>query len=307
MSETVRKRRRPWLACLLSLIGAPIGHVYCGRLQRAFFFWLGGMLVFPLVAFCWVTFRLGPIGFLSLAALAIAFPFVQAFDATRIAWNSQGSPLGRFQRWWVYLAVFLFGYVSNYGNALFVKTFIAEVFMVPTRAMAPTIQPGDRIVVDKIWTRADSLIRRDIVVYHSLQAPFQLNVMRVLGLPGETITIEGAKSTVDDSDIDIPEAHTDGLIPPGFAPEQLKKSQDNLVGPSSFFVVGDNRNLSYDSRFVGAIPNRNLYATAVNILWSQPRIFSDPTDTTNYTVGPIEWTRLGRSLRSNHEYRMSTK
>jgi signal peptidase I len=259
------------------------------------------MLVFPLVAFCWVTFRLGPIGFLSLASLAIAFPFVQAFDATRIAWNIQDSPLGRCQRWWIYLVVFLFGYVSNYGNAMLVKTFIAEVFMVPTRAMAPTIQPGDRIVVDKLWTRADSLKRRDIVVYQSIQDPLQLHVMRVLGLPGETITIEGAKTTVDDSDIDVPEAHTDGLVPPGFVAEQLRESKDNLIGPGSFFVVGDNRYMSYDSRFVGAIPNRNFHATAVNILWSQPRLFPKPNNTTNYTLGPIEWTRLGRSLRSDHE------
>ena len=48
---------------------------------------------------------------------------------------------------------------------MFVKTFIAEVFMVPIRAMAPTIQPGDRIIVDKIWTRANSLERRDVVAY----------------------------------------------------------------------------------------------------------------------------------------------
>lgn len=58
MSETVQKRRRPWLAGLLSLMGAPIGYVYCGRPKRAIGFWLGGMLVFPIIAFCWVTFRL---------------------------------------------------------------------------------------------------------------------------------------------------------------------------------------------------------------------------------------------------------
>ncbi len=301
MSETVQKRRRPWLAGLLSLMGAPIGHVYCGRPKRAIGFWLGGMLVFPIIAFCWVTFRLGPIGFLSLTVLAIAFPFVQAFDAMRIAWNSQDAPLERCQRWWIYLIVFFVGYVSNYGSAMLVKTFIAEVFMVPTRAMAPTIQPGDRIVVDKLWTRADSLKRRDIVVYQNIQNPLQLHVMRVLGLPGETITIEGAKTTVDDSEIDVPQAHADGLVPPGFFLEQLKRSKDNLIGSGSFFVVGDNRNCSQDSRFVGAIPNRNLHATAVNILWSQQRIFPNPTDTTNYTLGPIEWTRLGRSLRSDPE------
>lgn len=301
MSESVRKRRRPWLAGLLSLMGAPIGHFYCGRPKRAVVFWLCGMLVFPLVAFSWVTFRVGPIGFLSLAALAIAFPFVQAFDATRIAWNTQDSPLGRCQRWWIYLVVFIFGYVSNYGNAFVVKTFIAEVFMVPTRAMAPTIQPGDRIVVDKLWTRANSLKRRDIVVYQSIQDPLQLHVMRVLGFPGETITIEGAKTIVGGSDIDVPEAHTDGLVPPGFVAEQLTKSKDNLIGPGSFFVVGDNRYMSYDSRFVGAIPDRNFHALAVNILWSQPRLFPNPNDTTNYTLGPIEWTRLGRSLRSYPE------
>ena len=301
MSETIRKYRRPWLAGLLSLMGAPIGHVYCGRPQRAVAFWLTGMLVFPIVAFCWVTFRLGPIGFVTLTGLAIAFPFVQALDAMWIAWNAKDSLLGRFQRWWIYLVVFVIGYVSNFGNAMLVKTFIAEVFMVPTRAMAPTIQPGDRIIVDKIWTRVNSLKRRDVVVYQSVQDPSQLHVMRVLALPGETIRIEGAKTFVDDNEINVPEAHTDGLTPPGFVSEQLRASKESLIEPDSFFVVGDNRNMSYDSRFVGAIPNRNLHATAVNILWSQPRLFPDPMDTTHYTLGPIEWTRLGRTLRSDLE------
>ena len=301
MIETARKYRRPWLAGLLSLIGAPVGHVYCGRPQRAVAFWLAGMLVFPIVAFCWVTFRLGPIGFVTLTGVAIAFPFVQAFDAMWIAWNAKDSHLGRFQRWWIYVLVFLIGYVSNTCCAMLVKTFIAEVFMVPTRAMAPTIQPGDRIIVDKIWTRANSPKRGDIVVYQSVQDPSQLHVMRVLALPGETIGIEGAKTFVDNNEINVPEAHTDSLTPPGFVSEQLSKSKEILIKPDSFFVVGDNRNLSYDSRFVGAIPNRNLRATAVNILWSQPRLFPDPIDTTRYTLGPIEWTRLGRSLRSDHE------
>jgi hypothetical protein len=152
--------RRPWLAGLLSLIGAPIGHVYCGRPQRAVAFWLAGMLVFPIVAFCWVTFH--------------------------------------------------------------------------------------RIIVDKIWTRANSLKRSDVVVYQSVQDPSQLHVMRVLALPGETIRFEGAKTFVGDNEINVPEAHTDSLTPPGFVSAQLSKSKEIVIEPDSFFVVGDNRNLSYE-------------------------------------------------------------
>lgn len=262
-------------------------------------FWLIGMLVFPLVAFCWVTFHLGASSFLALAVLAIAFPFVQALDATRIAWNSKDVALGPWQRWWIYVAIFLIAYVANLCNALFVKTFIAEVLMVPTRAMAPTIQPGDRIVVDKLWTRPGSLDRGDIVVYESVQDTSQLHVMRVVGLPGEQITVEGARTVVDGSEIFFPEAHTDGLLLRGYVPEQLSKHSVRSIEANSFFVAGDNRNMAYDSRFVGAIPDNHLRGAVVNILWSRSLTFPDPADTTIYKLGPIDWARMGRSLRSD--------
>lgn len=299
MSEVSGNRRKPWLACVLSLVGGPIGHVYCGRPKRALVFWTIGMLIGPLVAFSWVTFRLGPVGILTSIGFAISFPIVQAFDATRIAWNSKDVALGRLQRWWIYIAIFLIAYVSNLGNALFIKAYIAEVFMVPTRAMAPTIQAGDRIIVDKLWTRPGSLRLMDIVVYQSVKDRSQMHVMRVVGLPGDAITVEGARTVVDGSEIRIPEAHTDGTIFSRYVPEQLKKYSLNSIQPDSFFVAGDNRNMAYDSRFVGAIPDSHLHGTVVNILWSRTMSFPDPADTTNYTLGPIDWSRTGRSLRSD--------
>jgi signal peptidase I len=293
MTEIAQRTRSSLIAGFLSLLGAPIGHVYCGRILRAATFWCIGLLLVPLIAFLLVTFPFGRIGLLILLGIGMSVPFVQAIDAALIARSTPRSPTTFAQRWWIYLLLVAIAYILNYGLAIFVKSNIAEVFMVPTRGMAPTIEPGDRILVDKFWTHPNRLGRNDVVVFETVESPTTLYVMRVVGFSNEDLRIEGMRFFVNDQEVSVPEAHLNATWPQGIL---LPPATDRKVASESLFVVGDNLNLSRDSRTFGDVPIRNLYGTALAVLWSRPRIFPDPDDTRNFTLGPIAWDRIGMSL-----------
>ena len=64
------------------------------------------------------------------------------------------------------------------------------------------------------------------------------------------------------------------------------------VPADSMFVLGDNRRISKDSRFLGTIPLSDLHGIARIVYWSQERRFPDPEDTSYYELGPIDWSRI---------------
>jgi len=75
---------------------------------------------------------------------------------------------------------------------------VAEAFVIPTEAMAPTLQPGDQILVDKLWFTPKRLKRNSLVVYRSAGPNSPPHIMRVVGLPGDEIEIksEGNRSRI---------------------------------------------------------------------------------------------------------------
>ena len=151
MEGMIEKPRRAWLAALLSLLGGPLGQVYVGRFRRSVVFWIIGALLLPILAFSSVSLPLGRFGLALLLLSVLAFPVYLAVDAFLLAKRNRDAPLKRYQRWWIYLLVFVAFCLANNAVAHAIRSFMGEAFVVPTRAMAPTIQPGDRILVDKLW------------------------------------------------------------------------------------------------------------------------------------------------------------
>ena len=70
----------------------------------------------------------------------------------------------------------------------------------------------------------------------------------------------------------------------------------SLIPSGSFFVLGDNRRMSKDSRIIGPIPLSDLHGKARMIYWSRERRFPDPWNTSYYELGPIRWDRMGTRL-----------
>lgn len=288
------KPRRPWLAALLSLLGnGPVGQIYAGRLRRSLVLWLLMISMFLTVTVVATVLPIGRFGLLLLAIAILAAPFALAADAFLLARRNRLAPPKRYQRWWVYilfLAFFCFG--SKVAAELF-RSFVGEAFCVYSRAMSPTILPGERILVDKLPHSRRHIHRGSIVAYRTPDPDPQIFIHRVAALPGDLVEIKNERLFVNGLPADDPHAVFTGPFPP--AP-QVVNFGPLKIPDDCCFLLGDNRRISLDSRLIGPIPLSRIYGVARFIYWSRELTFPDPHDTKHTVPGPFHWNRLGQRL-----------
>lgn len=144
---------------------------------------------------------------------------------------------------------------------------IAEVRYTPSESMLPTLQVGDRLIVEKISCRFRSPQRGHIIVFKAPPALVAQNIQgdftkRVIGVPGDMIAIKNGQAFVNGSVIAEPYIQ----VPPTYNYSPVTVPADH------YFVLGDNRNHSYDSHFWGFVPRENLMGRAVLRLSLPPRL-----------------------------------
>jgi signal peptidase I len=155
--------------------------------------------------------------------------------------------------------------------AFVVRTFIFQTFYIPSGSMEPTLQIGDRIVVSKLSYRIHAPGRGDIIVFHappreqSACADPQIKdlVKRVIGLPGETISSRGNQVLINGKPIAQPWFPATALGP-AIEPQTIPANQ--------YFVMGDNRTDSCDSRMWGTLPRTDIIGHVVFRIWPINRI-----------------------------------
>ena len=146
--------------------------------------------------------------------------------------------------------------------ALFIKAFVLQAFYIPSGSMERTLMISDRVLVNKLSYRLHDVHRGDIIVFERPAAETDQSVhdliKRVIGLPGETVESRDGRILVNGRPLDEPylrDAHeTTGVDP-------LK------VPPHHYFVMGDNRTNSKDSRSFGPIPDDLIVGRAFVRLW----------------------------------------
>lgn len=181
--------------------------------------------------------------------------------------------------------------------ALFIRTFVVQAFKIPSGSMKDTLLIGDHILVNKfIYGIKAPFIgktiipisnpqRGDIIVFEFPEDPSKDFIKRVIGLPGDTIEIRNKKVFINGELAD----HTHGVFKDSKVYDARSQPRDNL-GPISvpkgkLFVMGDNRDFSYDSRFWGFVDLIAVKGKAFIIYWSW--------DKENFGV---RWNRLGHIL-----------
>lgn len=124
--------------------------------------------------------------------------------------------------------------------ALAVNNFLIVNALVPSGSMESTIMTGDRVVGSRLSYEFSKPERGDIIMFLFPDDEKQLFIKRIIGLPGETITIVDGKIFIDNASVPMEEPYLK-VIPVGsFGPF--------IVPQDSYFVMGDNRNASFDSR-----------------------------------------------------------
>lgn len=148
-----------------------------------------------------------------------------------------------------------------------VHTFVAEVRYIPSESMVPTLQVGDRLIVEKLSYRLHPPQRGDIVVFKAppvLKAR-NLNddlVKRVIGVPGDTVAIQAGHVYVNGRMLN--ESYVQTLPNYNYGPA--------VVPANAYFVLGDNRNHSYDSHIWGFVPEQNVVGRSIFRFYPLSRI-----------------------------------
>ncbi len=266
--------------------------MYAGRLRRGLLLWIGGHIL-ALLFFLTIPFTSGPLGIFTGALFYVGYSLFLIVDAYRVAAQQRATLLRPYQRWWTYLLAYVIAVVTNNAIAYAIRDNITEAFVVPTRAMSPTVLPGDRLLADKLWSRPSNLRHDDVVVFSSRGPNSALWVMRVVGLPGDRIEIRNEKVFLNDEE----RADPHGFLDPELAPvPELSNYGPSTIAAGEFFVLGDNRRRSNDSRTLGPIPFSSFHSRAMLIYFSVERRFPNPDDTTHYESGRIRWPRIGQRI-----------
>ena len=170
--------------------------------------------------------------------------------------------------------------------ALFIRTFVVQAFKIPTGSMENNLLIGDHLLVNKfMFGSTESSVERallpigtigrgDVIVFKYPEDPGRDFIKRVIGLPGDTLELRDKRVLIDGVPLDEPYVYF--IEPPGAASEFREVTSFDVrerygpvtVPPGQYFVMGDNRDNSQDSRYWGFLPRDYVKGKALVIYWS---------------------------------------
>lgn len=142
--------------------------------------------------------------------------------------------------------------------AMIVQQFIIRPFVVSGESMDPTLSSGDYLLIDEVTYRFNEPERGDVVVFRAPPEPTKFFIKRVIGLPGDTVSIKG--KIINITNMDNPKGFT---LSEDFITHESSNDITVKVPADEYFVMGDNRAGSFDSRSWGTLPKENLRGRAL--------------------------------------------
>lgn len=178
--------------------------------------------------------------------------------------EEQAEKMSQGQKIWETIKVFVIPIVI----VIVVRTYIAQPFIVKGASMEPNFEDKEYLIVDEITPLLKEFSRGTVVVFRYPLEPSEFFIKRIVGLPGEHITIRGGEiviRTQDGKDTVLHEPYlARGTVTVG--------DIDIDIPPDAYFVLGDNRNFSSDSRRWGLLPKEFITGRAFIRLWPPEKI-----------------------------------
>jgi signal peptidase I len=157
---------------------------------------------------------------------------------------------------------------------LLVRTFLFETYRVVGQSMDQTLEQDQRLIVSKLSYRLHEPQRGDIIVFHDPQEPSRNLIKRIIGLPGEILEIRSGQVFINGQPIDEP-----------YLGSTSTRSEPQIAIPDGYyFVMGDNRNNSSDSRSWGVLDTNRIVGKAAFTYWPVRLWGSAPHET--YGIEP---------------------
>lgn len=156
--------------------------------------------------------------------------------------------------------------------AFLLKTYLIQTFIVDGQSMEPNFHDGEYLLVDKLSYRISKPNRGDVIVFIPPAEPDKDYIKRIIGLPGESVEILGGSIYINGQIIEEDYIDPNDII----RTNSVKPEFKTVLKDSEFFVLGDNRNNSKDSRIIGPIPREKIVGRTFVILYpiSTARIVS---------------------------------
>jgi signal peptidase I len=279
MNEPSATGRRPWVALVLSLFAAGLGHVYCGRIGTGLTFFFAFLLFAPFaVLIAWFGGSTAALVALILAFLAAVGVYLYAvIDSVRLAWRLRNQyQLKEYNSGLVYVLYLLVGLTYPSLVVYQLRGNVFEAFLIPTRSMVPNVLSGDHILVNKTAHPLQPLQRGEVIVHRSPENRQQTFVKRVIALAGDRVAVRKNEVFVNGKKLErerVPagnlalirrqatgevlqeiNAGRRYLVMLGGGKEPIPDYPEKTVPEGTCFVLGDNRDNSHDSRAFGFVP-----------------------------------------------------
>jgi len=259
--------RKPWLAGLLTIISLGLGHFYIGEAKKGIILFFIGQVFLVIGCSSFFYAPIGPMIFILLGLFYLTYCIVDAVKGAKVFKLSYA--IKKYNKWYVYLLYFVVAsFLVQPIIKATVKRNIVQAYKIPSGTMKPTLQIGDHIIADKLTYKNSEPKRGDVVIFPFPENPSKDFIKRVVAVGGETIEAVNKQIFVNGSILKEPFIiHADSHIFP-----KNGQPRDNFgplkVPDDSLFVMGDNRDQSYDSRFWGFVKKSSVKGKAINIYWS---------------------------------------
>src|ERR1700722_7660574 len=160
--------------------------------------------------------------------------------------------------------VWLRDLVISLAISAFIIIFLYQPVKVEGVSMMPSLEDQERIFVNKFVYRLEPIERGDVVVFRYPPDPSKRYIKRVIGVAGDHIRIDGGQVYVNGEALD------EGYVPPAYT--DARSYPEITVPPDSYFVLGDHRSMSSDSREFGAVNQTFIYGKAVFGYWPMDKL-----------------------------------
>ena len=177
--------------------------------------------------------------------------------STSEAEPSQGSGLKALHVW---ARDFFFSVIVSF----FIILFVYQPVKVEGGSMEPGLEDQERIFINKLVYHWESIERDDIIVFRYPRDPHKSFIKRVIGLPGDRIRISYGRLYVNGQQVEEP------YVPLQF--EDSRSYPETVIPPDAYFVLGDHRSMSNDSRDFGPVPRNYIYGKAVFGYWPMDKM-----------------------------------
>ncbi len=157
------------------------------------------------------------------------------------------------------MVIWLRDLMISAGVSILIITFLYQPVRVEGTSMLPRLEDHDRLFINKFVYHIESIHRGDIVVFHYPRDPAKSYIKRVIGLPGDRVWINDGHVWVNGVELD------EAYVPDRF--RDTRSMAETIIPDESYFVMGDHRSISSDSREFGSVERDLIYGKAVFVYW----------------------------------------